>query len=129
MAKSNGEVLRSQKRGLANIETMLSDCVTGLPEGCVDIALLFDSFHELGNPQKILEELRRVLKPGGICGVSDHHMKEEEILSEMTKSGSFKLWKKDRKTYQFMKEEYPRGTLPKIGETGHGGHGRGVGTC
>ena len=119
----------SQKRGLVNIETILSDCSTGLPEDCVDIALLFDTLHELDNPQKILEELRRVLKQGGICSVSDHHMKQEEILSEMAKSGSLKLWKKGKKIYHFMKEEYPRGTLPKIEGPGHRGYGRRVGPC
>lgn len=93
------------EEGLANIETILSDCTTGLPDGAVDMVLLFDTLHARGNPHKVLEALQRVLKPGGICCVSDHHMKEEEILSEVTKRGLFRLLKKGNKTYRFLKEE------------------------
>jgi ubiquinone/menaquinone biosynthesis C-methylase UbiE len=95
----------ASKKGLANIETILSDCTTGLPDGAVDIVLLFDTLHALGNPHEVLEELHRVLKSGGICCVSDHHMKEEEILSEVTKRGLFRLLNKGNKTYRFLKEE------------------------
>jgi len=51
----------------------------------------------------VLEELHRVLKPEGILSFSDHHMKESEILSRLTSGGLFRLWKKGKKTYSFLK--------------------------
>ncbi|MDI6886277.1 MAG: methyltransferase domain-containing protein [archaeon] len=55
----------------------------------VDVVLLYDTFHTLGDPNGVLEELHRVLKPDGILSFSDHHMKENEIVSEVTSTYSF----------------------------------------
>jgi ubiquinone/menaquinone biosynthesis C-methylase UbiE len=93
----------ASKKRLTNIETILSDCATGLPEGCIDVVLLFDTLHDLSHPYGILAELYRVLKPGAICSVTDHHMKEEEIMSEVTRSGLFTLRRKGKRTYNFLK--------------------------
>ncbi len=93
----------ASKRKLTNVETICSDCRTGLPDNSVDVVLLYDTFHLLNNPNEVLEELHRVLKPEGILSFSDHHMKESEILSRVTNRGLFRLWKKGKKTYSFLK--------------------------
>ena len=36
--------------------------------------------------------------------VSDHHMREEELLARVTGSGLFRLSGQGRKTYTFLKE-------------------------
>lgn len=89
---------------LTNVETILSDCKTGLPDESIDVVLLYDTFHDLSKPPEVLGELHRVLKPNGILSFSDHHMKEDDIVSELTKNGLFKLLKKGRKTYSFLKQ-------------------------
>jgi len=93
----------ASKRKLTNVETICSDCRTGLPDNSVDVVLLYDTFHLLNNPNEVLEELHRVLKPEGILSFSDHHMKESEILSRVTSGRLFRLWKKGKKTYSFLK--------------------------
>ena len=93
------------KNQLSNVETILSDCKTGLPDKSIDVVLIYDAFHEFGNPDGVLVELHRVLKPDGILSLSDHHMKEEEIISKLTKNGLYKLSRKGKKTYSFLKEE------------------------
>jgi ubiquinone/menaquinone biosynthesis C-methylase UbiE len=95
----------SSKKKLMNVETILSDCKTGLPDNSLDVILLYDTFHDLSDPNGVLKELHRVLKPKGILSFSDHHMKEDEILSKITKNGLFKLLKKGEKTYSFQKKE------------------------
>jgi len=45
------------------------------------------------------------LKPDGILSFSDHHMKEKEIVAEVTKSRLFRLSRKGQRTYTFLKEE------------------------
>jgi ubiquinone/menaquinone biosynthesis C-methylase UbiE len=94
----------ASKKRLTNVETILSDCETGLPDNSLDVVLLYDIFHHLSQPHRILGELHRVLKPEGILSSSDHHMKENEIVSGVTDSGLFKLAKKGPRTYTFMKK-------------------------
>jgi len=89
---------------LTNVETICSDCKTGLPDNSLDAVLLYDVFHKLSEPDAVLEELHRVLKPNGVLSFSDHHMKENEIVSKVTKSGLFRLSRKGKRTYSFLKE-------------------------
>lgn len=93
-----------RKKASKNIETILSDCKTGLEDCSIDCVLLYDTFHLLRNPDAVLEELHRVMKPGSILSFSDHHMKENEIVSTMTRRGLFRLLKKGKRTYTFSKE-------------------------
>jgi ubiquinone/menaquinone biosynthesis C-methylase UbiE len=93
------------KRQLKNVETILSNRKTGLPAKSVDLVLLFDIFHSLSDPNGVLKELHRILKPKGILSFSDHHMKEAEIVARMTKGKLFRLSRKGKKTYRFLKEE------------------------
>jgi ubiquinone/menaquinone biosynthesis C-methylase UbiE len=93
------------KNHLTNVETILSDCKTGLPDDSIDVTLLYDTFHDLTDPNGVLEELHRVLKPDGILSFSDHHMKENEIISKVTNRKLFRLLRKAEKTYSFMKKE------------------------
>jgi len=92
------------KKKLTNVETICSDCKTGLPDNSVDVVVLYDTLHTLSDPNGVLEELHRVLKPNGILSFSDHHMKENEIVSKVTNRGLFRLSKKGERTYSFSKE-------------------------
>jgi ubiquinone/menaquinone biosynthesis C-methylase UbiE len=95
----------ASKEQLANVETILSDCQTGLPDNSLDVVLLYDIFHHLSDPDVVLKELHRVLKPDGILSFSDHHLKENEIVSEVTNSGLFRLARKGQRTYSFSKKQ------------------------
>jgi len=92
------------RRGLTNIEAILSDCATGLPDKSLDVVLLYDTFHDLNKQDEVLAELHRVLKPDGILSFNDHHMKEEnEIISRITGKGLFTLLRKGERVYNFSK--------------------------
>ena len=86
-----------------NIQTIESDCDTGLPDNHVDVVLLYDIFHDLSRPDEVLCELRRVLKPQGRLSFSDHHMKATDIITRVTKTGLFTLLTKGKMTYSFIK--------------------------
>ena len=88
---------------IPNIETIQSDCHTGLPDESIDIVLLYDILHELSKPEKIFKELHRILKTDGTLSCSDHHLGDSEIKSKVTNSGLFKLKKKGQKTFSFVK--------------------------
>lgn len=95
----------ASKKKLTNVKTIYSDCKTRLPDNSIDVVLLYDTFHDLSDPNEVLEELHRVLKPNGILSFSDHHIKEDEILSQVTNSGLFRLSEKGKFTYNFLKEK------------------------
>ena len=91
------------KKGFTNVETIQSDCKTGLSDASMDVVLLYDIFHDLNDPEGVLAELHRVLKQDGILSLSDHHLKENEIVSGISRNGLFKLLRKGERTYSFGK--------------------------
>jgi ubiquinone/menaquinone biosynthesis C-methylase UbiE len=93
------------KKQLPNVETILSDCNTGLPDDSIDVVMLYDTFHDLVDQNRVLEELHRVLTPNGILSFSDHHMEENEILPKITENGLFRLLRKGERTYSFVKNK------------------------
>jgi len=91
----------ARKRQLTNVETIHSDCQTGLPDDSINVVLLYDIFHMLSEPQAILAELHRVLKPDGTLSLMDPHMDENKILSGVTGGRLFRLSNKRARTYRF----------------------------
>lgn len=89
-------------RSLINLHTIRSDCRTGLSSETVDVVLLYDVFHMFSQPQAILQELHRVLKPGGRLSVSDHHMQDTQIVASITETGLFHLAEMGRSTCSFL---------------------------
>jgi ubiquinone/menaquinone biosynthesis C-methylase UbiE len=94
----------ASKKRLTNVETIHSDCNTGLPDQSVDVVLLYDTFHDLEDGEIVLKELHRILKPNGILSFSDHHLKEQNILEEVTSANLFVLSQMGKKTYSFAKK-------------------------
>jgi ubiquinone/menaquinone biosynthesis C-methylase UbiE len=57
-----------------------------LPDASVDRIVVLDTFHHLLNPDEVLAEMSRILKPGGIAGFSEpgpHHSRSPTSQSEM----------------------------------------------
>jgi ubiquinone/menaquinone biosynthesis C-methylase UbiE len=95
------------KRHLSNVEAILSDCATGLPDRSIDAILLYDTLHGLSKPHGVLAELHRVLKSDGVLSVNDHHIKEEkEMISRILGEGLFMLSRKGEKVYNFSKANW-----------------------
>jgi len=93
------------KNGLKNVETILSDCPTGLPGQSLDAVLLYDVFHDLEDQPAVLNEIHRVLKQNGVLSFSDHHLKEQAILLSVTNGELFKLLRRQEHTYTFGKNK------------------------
>ncbi|MFC2041237.1 class I SAM-dependent methyltransferase [Chloroflexota bacterium] len=93
----------ASKKQLTNVATICSGCKTGLPDNSINVALLYDILHDLSDPNGVMEELRRVLKPDGILSVSDHHLKEAAIISRVTTGELFRLSRKGERVYNFVK--------------------------
>jgi len=79
----------ARSRRLDNIDVVQSDADTGLADESVDLILLFDIFHMLNDPNRVLRELARVLKAEGHLCVNDHHMNGEGLTAGITSAGLF----------------------------------------
>ena len=89
----------SRKEGLNNIETILSQDKTGLPDECVDVIWMCDVLHEVKERRAILEELHRVLSSKGVLAIYDGM--RDRTLSYI--DGLFSLTESDGKLYKFTK--------------------------
>lgn len=81
----------ARKRHLTNIETILSDRDTGLPDQSIDIVLLYDVIHMISDKKALAKELHRVLKPDGVLSALVVHEKVDEILKILQGDGLFSL--------------------------------------
>ncbi len=95
-------VKKAQKNKLDNIIPIITNCKTNLPANSVDVIICFDMFHMLNEPNKILAEFHRVLKPTGILSIDCHHLKNFD--ARVTNMGYFSLRDKlSEKSYNFIK--------------------------
>lgn len=94
---------RVEKERLGNIETILSDRDTGLPDESVDVVLLYDTIHHIRDKRALLKELHRVLKRDGFLSVSDHRLKGDKTLEVVEGNGLFSLREQDKGLFNFKK--------------------------
>jgi 2-polyprenyl-3-methyl-5-hydroxy-6-metoxy-1,4-benzoquinol methylase len=94
---------RAAAASLTNIVPIEADSPAGLETESMDVVILYDIYHHFPDPDAIARELHRVMKPEAVLSFSDHHMKEDAILSGMTKDGLFELSKKGNRTHSFRK--------------------------
>jgi predicted methyltransferase len=66
--------------GLTNVKTIQgTESDARLPEGGVDLALLFDVYHEFREPQLMLRSIRRALKPNGRLVVVEYRKEDASL--------------------------------------------------
>ena len=89
------------KGGITNVETVLgSETDPNLPPGQMDLIILVDVYHEFSQPQKMLQGIRRALKPNGrlvqleyrkedpnVPILPDHKMSVAEAKTEVEAEG------------------------------------------
>jgi len=92
---------RATRKGLSNVQTILTDSDTRLENGTINAVFMYDVFHDLEQPGQVIDELARILKREGFISFSDHHMKRTQIISSMTEENKFRLANEGRLTYTF----------------------------
>lgn len=95
----------AEKKRLKNIRTVCGSPEAVVPTGRLDVVILYDVIHAIPKPGLVLMELNRFLKPKGILSVSDHHLKEADLLSMITEQRLFRYIRKNRWTYRFEKAQ------------------------
>jgi len=83
------------------VTAILTCCATGLTDNSMDALLLYDTYHDLEEPEGVLPELQQVLKPAGLLSFSDHHLRKEEVVVRVKSTQHFRLLIKGQNTYTF----------------------------
>jgi ubiquinone/menaquinone biosynthesis C-methylase UbiE len=102
---------RVREGDLSNIATIHSDRETGLSDESVDVILLYDVLHSVPDKVALLQELYRILKPGGLLSVLPDHMEEEVFLRMMEAGDRFVLQDRQGKVFAFKKGVNGHGKL------------------
>ena len=92
---------RAKKEGLKNIETILTDLDTGLPENSINMVICFDLLHDIPYKSKLLKEFHRVMKKNAVLAFDDHHIEEHEIIETLSAENLFTLNQKKGEQYFF----------------------------
>lgn len=98
---------KAQLEGIRNINTILSDENTGLPDESVDVILLYGVLPEIERKDSLLRELYRILKPNGY--LSTHfcfRMKKDRILEIMEGTNLFSLREQKEHILNFSKKSH-----------------------
>ena len=96
---------KAQKEAFYNIDTILSDGDTGLPDESVDVILLYGVLPEIKHKEPLLKELYRILKPNGYLSTRFcFRMKKERILEIMEKTNLFSLKEQKGHILNFSKK-------------------------
>ena len=97
---------RAQREGFRNIDTILSDRDTGLPDESVDVILLYGVLPEIKHKEPLLRELYRVLKPNGYLSTRFcFRMKKDRILKIIEETNLFSLKEQKGHILNFSKRK------------------------
>ena len=78
----------AKRLGLDNVEVVFgTQQDMGLPPQCCDGLLLRLVYHAFDEPTRMLESLRRSMKPGGLVLIIDFRPKPDQLTSEMGSVG------------------------------------------
>jgi precorrin-6B methylase 2 len=90
-----------EKYAIKNIETILStELDPRLPPGSIDMAVMFDAYHEFAYPKEMMAGIVTALKPGGQVVLAEyraenplvlikrhHKMSQKQVKKELTAAG------------------------------------------
>ncbi|MDQ3322483.1 MAG: methyltransferase domain-containing protein [Acidobacteriota bacterium] len=99
---------RAKKENFSNIQTVMgTEDNPKVPENSVDAVLILKTYHEIGQPVKVLLNLKKSLKKGALVGVidrngkgDDHGIDMDKVVEEFRRAGFVKV-----DDYDFVKPD------------------------
>lgn len=111
---------RIKKNGIQNVHTILSaPDDPKLPANSVDAVLILKTYHEMADPVRLLESLRKSLRPGARVGIidrngngQDHGIEKTVVEQEAARAryhitGDYDFVKADREDYFLILQANP----------------------
>ena len=106
------ELLQSRKSERKAENVILENDVKNVPDSSCDAALLCTVFHELEKPGEMLEEIRRILKPGGTLAIIEFWPKKTVQFGPPPE----RRWSPERLEEQLTAHRFRRTALFELGE-------------
>lgn len=86
---------RAKKENFTNIQTILgTEDNPKLPDGTVDAVLILKTYHEIGEPVKVLKYIKKSLKKDALLGIidkngkgDDHGIDKAKVIEEAKRAG------------------------------------------
>jgi SAM-dependent methyltransferase len=99
---------RAKREKFSNVQTIMgTEDDPKLPENSIDAVLILKTYHEIGEPIKVLENVRKSLKKDALVGIidrngtgDDHGIEKAVVIDELKRAG-FKL----KEEYDFVKPD------------------------
>jgi len=83
---------KAVRESLTNIKLILVDSYnTGIQGSSIDLVLLVDTFHQIGDRDALLREIHRILKQDGILFMDPGHMKMSRAREIVESIGFFTI--------------------------------------
>ncbi len=100
---------RARMEGFRNIDVILSDEDTGLPDESVDVIFLYGVLPEVKHKESLLRELYRVLKSDGYLSTRFcFRMRKSRIIKIIEGTNLFSLREQKGNILNFSKKAIPR---------------------
>ena len=81
-----------EKKGLKNVIPIKAlDYFVPIQENTADLIYVLDVFHMISRPTQFLQELHRLVKPGGNLILEDGHQKREKTIAKVLSSRRWKI--------------------------------------
>lgn len=74
-----------------------------LPDDSVDRIICFDSFHHVPNPEEVLAEFYRILKPSGLIGFHEPGLGHSQTLESQKEMRDFKVLENDVDKFEIFR--------------------------
>lgn len=99
---------RAKRENFANIQTVLgTEDDPKLAANSIDACLILKTYHEIAQPVRVLENLKKSFKPGALLGIidrngkgDDHGLDKQKVIDEANRAG-FTL----KEEYDFTKAD------------------------
>ncbi len=86
---------RAKRENFGNIQTVLgTEDNPKLPDNSIDAVLILKTYHEIGQPIKVMKNLKKSLKKDALVGIidrngngDDHGIKKETVIEELKRAG------------------------------------------
>jgi len=83
---------KAARESLTNIVPLLVDSYdTGIQSSSIDLVLLVDTFHQIGDRDALLREIHRMLKQDGVLFMDPGHMELPQAKKIVEQSGLFTI--------------------------------------
>lgn len=89
------------KKNIPNIQPVkASGYFAPIPENQADLIYALDMFHHVSNPNEFLNELHRLIKPGGKLILEDGHQKRRKTIAKITNNRRWQIQSQSSQSLQ-----------------------------